>query len=133
MTRGRRPDLRGRSVAGLVIAVVAIAGAAVVLAIGRDGGPELSAPARRYPADARSAFVHQVRAADETGDLKTVNDVDLVNRGANFCSELARTGSSLKAVFALQVAKLTRPGDVYVTGAARRLLCPGLPDGDASR
>jgi hypothetical protein len=130
---GRRPDVQGRSVAGLIFAVVAIAGAVVVLAVGRDGGPGLSAPARRYPADARTAFVHQVRAADEAGELKAVKDVDLVNRGANFCTELARTGGSLKAVFALQVAKLTRPGDVYVTGAARRLLCPDLPDGDASR
>ena len=132
MTRGRRPDVRGHRVAGLIF-ILALAGAAVVLTVGGDGGSGLSAPAQRYPAGTRSQFVSQVRVADQQNVLKPVKDAELVNRGAAFCAELARTGSSLKAVFALQVAKLTRPGDVYVTGVARRLLCPDLPDADGPR
>ncbi|MGH9009565.1 MAG: hypothetical protein ACRDYF_06895, partial [Acidimicrobiia bacterium] len=64
-------------------------------------------------------------------ELADVKDVELVNRGAAYCAQLARTGSSLKAVFALQLAGETHPGDVYVTAAARRVLCPGLPDSDS--
>jgi hypothetical protein len=37
---------------------------------------------------------------------------------------------TLKAVFALQRAGPTHPGDVYVTAAARRVLCSDLPDSD---
>jgi len=129
VTRGRRRQI----VAGFVFGVLAVVGAIVVVAGGRDSGPALSASARRYPADSRALFVRQVRAADQAGELKDVDDTELVNRAANYCIELARTGSSLKAVFNLQLAKLTRPGDVYVTGAARRVLCADLPDSDSGR
>ena len=97
---------------------------------GDDGGPQLSEDARRFRADQRATFVRQVRDAGGQKELAGVDDVELVNRGAAFCAELAKAGSSLKAVFALQLAGQTHPGDVYVTAAARRVLCPNLPDSD---
>ena len=97
---------------------------------GGDGGSKLSDDARRFPADARKVFVDQVKTADGQDELAGVDDVELVNRGAAFCVELAKAGSSLKAVFALQLAGRTHPGDVYVTAAARQVLCPNLPDSD---
>ena len=36
-----------------------------------------------------------------------------------------------RAVFELQLAGQTHPGDVYVTAVARRVLCPNLPDSDS--
>ena len=117
-----------RRAAGL--ALIAVAGV-IALSGGRgDSGPRLSDDARRYPADSRKVFVNQVRAADGQGELNEVEDVKLANRGAAFCAELAKAGSSLKAVFALQLAGQTHPGDVYVTAAARRVLCSDLPDSD---
>ena len=121
---------RWRQAAGL--ALVAIAGLIAFLGWrGRDGGPELSDDARRFAADTRTVFVRQVRAADGQKELAAVEDVELINRGAAFCVELAKTGGSLKAVFALQLAGRTHPGDVYVTATARRVLCPNLPDADS--
>ena len=113
------------------LALIAVAGV-IALSGGRGGGgPNLSDDARRYPADDRKIFVSQVRTADGQHELAGVKDVELVNRGAAFCAELAKTGSSLKAVFELQLAGRTHPGDVYVTATARRILCPKLPDSDA--
>ena len=98
---------------------------------GGDGGPKLSNDARRFPADQRKTFVRQVRDAGGQKELAEVDDAELVNRGAAFCVELSKAGSSLKAVFALQLAGRTHPGDVYVTATARRVLCPNLPDADS--
>jgi hypothetical protein len=121
--RGRR-----RQAAGLALLVLA---GVIALFGGRSGGgPKLSGDARRYPADERKVFVKQVRTADGLHELAGVKDAELVNRGAAYCTELQKTGSSLKAVFALQLAGQTHPGDVYVTVTARRVLCPGLPDSD---
>ena len=92
----------------------------------------MSDAARRYPGDARRAFVAEARATDGERELDEADDVDLANRGAAYCARLAETGSSLKAVFALQLAGETHPGDVYVTAAARRHLCPDLPDTESS-
>ncbi len=119
---------RWRRAAGLALLVLA---GVIALFGGRGGGPKPSGEARRYPADARKAFVKQVRAADGEHELAGVKDAELVNRGAAYCTELGKAGSSLKAVFALQVAGQTHPGDVYVTSTARRVLCPNLPDSDA--
>ncbi|HEV8628333.1 MAG TPA: hypothetical protein VG034_28205 [Acidimicrobiia bacterium] len=83
-----------------------------------------------WPAPATRFFVKQVRAADGLHELAGVKDAELVNRGAAYCTELQKAGSSLKAVFALQLAGQTHPGDVYVTVTARRVLCPNLPDSD---
>jgi hypothetical protein len=117
-----------RRAAGL--GLIALAGA-IALSGGRgDGGPRLSDDARRFPADARKVFVDQVRDSDGQDELAEINEGELVNRGAAFCTELAKAGSGLKAVFALQLAGRTQPGDVYVTAAARRVLCPNLPDSD---
>jgi hypothetical protein len=119
---------RWRQAAGLALLVLA---GVIALFGGRSGGgPKLSDDARRYPADERKVYVKQVRTADPLHDLAGVKDVELVNRGAAFCAQLAKTGSSLKAVFELQLAGQTHPGDVYVTATARRMLCPGLPDSD---
>jgi hypothetical protein len=121
---------RWRTAAGL--ALVVIAGLIAFLGWrGRNDGSELSDDARRFTADARTVFVRQVRTADNEKQLAGVEDVELVNRGAAFCLQLSRTGSSLKAVFALQLAGQTHPGDVYVTATARRVLCPTLPDADS--
>ena len=117
-----------RRAAGL--ALIAVAGVIAFSGGRNDGGPKLSDDARRFPADARKVFVNQVRTADGQDELADVEAVELVNRGAAFCVELAKAGSSLKAVFALQLAGRTHPGDVYVTAAARRVLCPNLPDSD---
>jgi hypothetical protein len=123
VTRGR-----WRFAAGL--ALIAVAGVIALLGGRSGGGPRLSDDARRYPADERKVFVRQVRTADGEHELADVKDVELVNRGAAYCAQLAKTGSSLKAVFALQLAGQTHPGDVYVTATARRVLCPNLPDSD---
>ena len=79
----------------------------------------------------RRRFVKQVRGTDHLDELGRVKDAELIKRGAAYCTQLAKTGSSLQAVFALQLAGQTRPGDVYVTAAARRQLCPDLPDADS--
>ncbi len=118
-----------RRAAGL--ALIAVAGVIALFGGRGDGGPKLSDDARRFPADARKVFVTQARTADGQDELADVEDVELVNRGAAFCAELAKAGSSLKAVFALQLAGHTHPGDVYVTAAARRVFCPTLPDSDS--
>ena len=124
MTRGR-----WRPAAGL--ALIFVAGfIALYGGWGERDRPELSDDARRFPADARKTFVSQVRAAGGQDELDGIEEVDLINRGAAFCAELAKAGSVLKAVFALQLAGRTHPGDVYVTAAARRVLCPNLPDSD---
>ena len=120
---------RWRQAAGL--ALLALAGVIALFGGRSGGGPKLSADARRYPADARKVFVKQVRTADGEHELAEVKDAELVNRGAAYCTELQKAGSSLKAVFALQLAGKTHPGDVYVTSTARRVLCPNLPDSDA--
>ena len=120
---------RWRQAAGLALLVLA---GLIALFGGRSGGgPNLSDDARRHPADRRKVFVKQVRASEGLAELAGVEDVELVNRGAAFCTELGKAGSSLKAVFALQLAGQTHPGDVYVTSAARRVLCPNLPDADS--
>ena len=107
-----------------------LAGLMAVSAIRAGRGPELSAAARRYPADARKVFVSQVRAADGLHELDDVEDPELVNRGAAYCAELAKTKSSLQAMTNLQLAGRTHQGDVYITPPARRHLCPNLPDED---
>lgn len=117
-----------RRAAGL--ALIAVAGVIALFGGRSGGGPKLSDDARRYPTDERKVFVKQVRTADGQRELAGVEDVELINRGAAYCAQLAQTGSSLKAVFALQLAGQTHPGDVYVTATARRVLCPTLPDSD---
>ena len=120
---------RWRTAAGL--ALVVLAGAIALFGGRSGGGPKLSADGRRSPSDSRKVFVRQVRAADGAHELADVKDAELVNRGAAYCTELQKAGSSLKAVFALQLAGQTHPGDVYVTSTARRVLCPNLPDSDS--
>jgi hypothetical protein len=120
---------RWRTAAGL--ALVVLAGAIALFGGRSGGGPKLSADGRRYPSDNRKVFVRQIRAADGAHELADVKDAELVNRGAAYCTELQKAGSSLKAVFALQLAGQTHPGDVYVTSTARRVLCPNLPDSDS--
>ena len=124
MTRGR-----WRLAAGL--GFFFLAGALAVSAIRAErpsGGPQLSAEGRRYPAGARKTFVTQVRAADGSHELAGVEDVELVNRGAAYCAELARTRSSLQAMTNLGLAGQAHQGDVYIVPPAKRLFCPDLPD-----
>ena len=124
MSRGR-----WRLAAGL--GLFALAGAIAASGLFSDGGPRLSDDARRYPTEARKLFVGQVRNTDQLRESSpTWTTPSSANPGAAFCTELAKTGSSLKAVFALQLAGRTHPGDVYVTAAARRQLCSGLADAD---
>ena len=122
--------IRGRWRLAAGLGLFALAGVMAVSAIGAGRGSDLSDAARRYPVDARKDFVGQVRAADGLGELAGVKDAELVNRGAAYCTELARTKSSLQAMTNLQLAGRTHQGDVYVTPPAKRNLCPGLPDGD---
>jgi len=128
VTRGRLALKFPFRAAGL--ALIAVAGVIALFGGRGGGGPNLSDDARRFPSDARTVFVEQARTADGQDELADVEDAELVNRGAAFCAELAKAGSALKAVFALQLAGQTHPGDVYVTAAARRVLCPNLPDSD---
>ena len=123
--------MRGRWRLAAGLALFFVAGFILLFRWGGDSGPKLSQDARRFRADARKTFVSQVRAAGDQKELSDVDDVDLVNRGADFCVQLEKTGSSLKAVFELQLAGRTYPGDVYVTATARRILCPNLPDSDS--
>ena len=122
--------IRGRWRLAAGLGLFALAGVMAVSAILAGRGPELSAAARRYPADARKVFVRQVRAADGLRELADVEDAELVNRGAAYCAELAGTKSSLQAMTNLQLAGRTHQGDVYITPPARRHLCPNLPDED---
>lgn len=122
--------IRGRWRLAAGLGLFALAGVMAVSAIRAGRGPELSDAARRYPVDARKVFVSQVRAADGLHELAGVKDAELVNRGAAYCVELAKTKSSLQAMTNLQLAGQTHQGDVYITPPARRHLCPGLPDGD---
>ena len=110
---------------------LAVAGLGVMLlglAATRDGGPELTPEARRYAASTRALFLEQARGSAADGQLAGVGTTELVNRGAAYCAQLEATASSLGAVFALQQAGDTHPGDVYVIASARRQLCPTLVD-----
>lgn len=71
-----------------------------------------------------------VRAQPVPDSLQRTTDADLMALGLRFCDGLRRTGSSLAVVFEDQLAGRVYDGQSQVVTAARRHLCPTLPDRD---
>lgn len=82
-------------------------------------------------ATATERFVAELRSQPAPSSLRRTSDADLVALGERFCDGLRRTGSSLRVVFEDQLAGRVYDGQSQVVAAARRHLCPDLPDRDA--
>lgn len=82
-------------------------------------------------ATATERFVAELRSQPAPSSLRRTPDADLVALGERFCTGLRRTGSSLRVVFEDQLAGRVYDGQSQVVAAARRHLCPDLPDRDA--
>ena len=80
---------------------------------------------------AEAEFVAMVRSQPVPASLQRTADADLVALGRRFCDGLRRTGSSLAVVFEDQLAGRVYDGQSQVVAAARRHLCPTLPDRDS--
>ncbi|HVF74311.1 MAG TPA: DUF732 domain-containing protein [Acidimicrobiales bacterium] len=91
-----------------------------------SAGDDAKAPSRP-----EVAFVSAVRAQPVPVSLQRSADADLVALGRRFCEGLRRTGSSLAVVFEDQLAGRVYDGQSQVVTAARRHLCPELPDRDS--
>lgn len=77
---------------------------------------------------ATERFVAELRSQPAPSSLRRTADADLVALGERFCDGLRRTGSSLRVVFEDQLAGRVYDGQSQVVAAARRHLCPDLPD-----
>lgn len=75
------------------------------------------------------AFLAELRL-EANAALRAKSEDTLLADGERFCRDLAETGSSLKAVFERQKAGESYPDLGKVATAARRHLCPELPDVD---
>lgn len=128
--RGSGRPGAGRWIAAAAVVLVAAVVAGVIALRGGsddDSGDDVRSP---YPAAATEAFLAEVRKSPGKPDLANLDDNRLVTSGDEYCDALKEKGSSLGAVFELQLQKKTFKGQVYVTTAARRHLCPELPDRD---
>ena len=88
------------------------------------------APARAPSPSPTEAFVADLRDRRLPASLRRTSDGDLVALGERFCEGLRRTGSSQAVVFEDQLAGRVYDGESEVVAAARRHLCPDLPDRD---
>jgi hypothetical protein len=75
------------------------------------------------------AFLAELRL-ETNAALRAKDEDTLLEDGERFCRDLGETGSSLKAVFERQKAGESYPGLGQVATAARKHLCPELPDAD---
>lgn len=101
--------------------------ASVVAAVGFGWYLVATDEPARLPSRA-AAFVADVRDRQLPASLRRTSDADLVALGERFCESLRRTGSSLEVVFQDQLAGRVYDGQSEVVTAARRHLCPDVPD-----
>jgi hypothetical protein len=87
--------------------------------------PARSSTATPAPAQ---AFVADLRSRQLPASLRRTSNDDLVALGERFCTDLRRTGNSLDVVFQDQLAGRVYDGQSEVVTAARRHLCPDVPD-----
>jgi len=80
---------------------------------------------------AETAFLAELRL-ETNAALRDKDEDTVVEDGERFCRDLRETGSSLKAVFERQKTGESYPGLGEVATAARKHLCPHLPDADDS-
>ena len=104
--------------------------AALVVAAGGFGWYLVTVEEPARPPTPAEAFVADLRGRLLPPSLRRTSDGDLVALGERFCDSLRRTGSSLEVVFEDQLAGRVYEGQSEVVTAARRHLCPELPDRD---